>query len=63
MRVPRPALLLHLSLRRITFLLIMGLVFVGQALGGKSPSISSLSPTSGAVGTSVTVTGSNFGSS
>jgi RHS repeat-associated protein len=30
--------------------------------GGSSPSITSLSPTSGAVGTSVTITGSNFGS-
>ena len=31
--------------------------------GGSSPSITNLSPSSGAVGTSVTITGSNFGSS
>jgi IPT/TIG domain/Glucodextranase, domain B len=34
--------------------------FMG-ANGGSSPSISSLSPTSGAVGASVTITGTNFG--
>ena len=63
MRVPRPALSLHLSLWRITFSLIMSLAFLaGQAVGGKSPTISS-PPTSGAVGTSVTISGSNFGSS
>jgi IPT/TIG domain/Chitobiase/beta-hexosaminidase C-terminal domain len=31
--------------------------------GGQTPSITSLSPTSGAVGTAVTITGTNFGSS
>ncbi|MCD1260950.1 IPT/TIG domain-containing protein [Paenibacillus athensensis] len=37
--------------------------FGGGGSGSTAPSVSSLSPTSGAVGTSVTISGSNFGSS
>jgi Glucodextranase, domain B/Bacterial Ig-like domain (group 2)/IPT/TIG domain/PQQ-like domain len=48
---------------RITATLIAGLLLVGGAIGGKSPSISSISPTSGVVGASVTINGANFGSS
>jgi hypothetical protein len=47
----------------LAFLLLASLSLATQACAGKSPSISSLSPTSGAVGTSITISGSNFGSS
>jgi len=38
------------------------LLFLGVGYASATPSITSLSPNSGAVGASVTITGSNFGS-
>lgn len=53
---------MHSGLHRLCVLAVLSLIFVSQAFG-KAPSISGLSPTSGVVGTSVTISGSNFGSS
>jgi len=44
-------------------ILVLALLFPRSQVWASSPSISSLSPTSGAVGASVTITGTNFGSS
>lgn len=56
-KMNRPALLFS------SLLSLLALIAAPPAFGGKSPTISSLSPMSGAVGTSVTITGSNFGAS
>jgi len=47
----------------VAMVFVFGLTFAGRAFPGKAPSISSISPTSGPVATSVTINGSNFGAS
>jgi hypothetical protein len=49
------------TIRQLLIVVVVGAGFTG-ALFAASPSITSLSPTSGKVGTSVTITGANFGS-
>lgn len=49
------------TIRQLVILVVVGAAFTGT-LFAASPSITSLSPTSGWVGASVTITGTNFGS-
>ena len=49
------------TIRRLVILVVVGAAFTGT-LFAASPSITSLSPTWGKVGTSVIITGTNFGS-
>src|SRR6266849_2500845 len=45
----------------LSVLLLCGLILGSQTAEGATPSITNLSPSSGLVGTSVTISGSNFG--
>src|SRR5579863_5070986 len=58
---PRPSKLWKLALVAASFVSTM-MIFLSPAAAQTAPSITQISPSSGAVGTSVTITGINFGS-